>query len=48
MGHIGPYYQLRPLNGGKEWEARPDDLEPAYRSGALGGRVAPACDRGGW
>lgn len=21
MGNVGPRYQLRPLNGGREWEA---------------------------
>lgn len=35
MGHVGPYYQLRPLNGGKEWEADPSALEPATLSDAL-------------
>ncbi|MFD8216224.1 hypothetical protein ACFV2U_21360 [Streptomyces sp. NPDC059697] len=23
MGHVGPAYQLRPLNGGREWDADP-------------------------
>nr|WP_308354940.1 DUF6415 family natural product biosynthesis protein [Streptomyces sp. MUM 203J] len=26
MGHCGPYVQLRPLGGGREWDARPDRL----------------------
>ncbi|MEU1442387.1 hypothetical protein ACFXKC_24340 [Streptomyces sp. NPDC059340] len=27
MGHAGPYVQLRPLKGGREWDARTSDLE---------------------
>ncbi|MDI3390723.1 hypothetical protein QIS99_31680 [Streptomyces sp. B-S-A8] len=26
MGSEGPYLQLRPLNGGREWDARPDRI----------------------
>ncbi|MEU9188088.1 hypothetical protein AB0D14_26825 [Streptomyces sp. NPDC048484] len=26
MGHEGPYVQLRPLAGGREWDADPDRL----------------------
>lgn len=29
MGHEGPYVQLRPVGGGKEWDAAPDDLRVA-------------------
>lgn len=47
MGHVGPYCQLRPLNGGKEWEAEPLDLEPAYQSDAMSARVAQANSRWG-
>jgi hypothetical protein len=32
MGHEGPRYQLRPVNGGKEWEAEPDHIRPASRT----------------
>ncbi|MFF4735886.1 hypothetical protein ACFY2W_08335 [Streptomyces sp. NPDC001262] len=27
MDKVGPRYQLRPLSGGREWEADPDNLE---------------------
>ncbi|NLU70818.1 hypothetical protein HCC30_26685 [Streptomyces sp. HNM0574] len=27
MGSEGPYLQLRPLNGGREWDARPEKIE---------------------
>ncbi|MBO0651753.1 hypothetical protein J1792_02735 [Streptomyces triculaminicus] len=27
MDKVGPNYQLRPLTGGREWEAGPDTLE---------------------
>lgn len=40
MGHVGPRYQLRPLNGGLEWEADPESLAPAIQSDALSDRVA--------
>ncbi|MEU6393188.1 hypothetical protein [Streptomyces sp. NPDC046939] len=26
MGHEGPYIQLRPLAGGREWDATPDRI----------------------
>ncbi|KUF13064.1 hypothetical protein [Streptomyces silvensis] len=29
MGFEGPYVQLRPLRGGLEWDAKPEDLSPA-------------------
>lgn len=29
MGHEGPYVQLRPISGGREWDAAPGDLRPA-------------------
>ncbi|MDT0387908.1 hypothetical protein [Streptomyces dubilierae] len=22
MGHVGPYWQMRPVGGGREWDAR--------------------------
>ena len=28
MGHEGPYLQLRPLGGGREWDADPARLRP--------------------
>lgn len=27
MGRVGPRYQLRPINGGREWETTPGDIE---------------------
>lgn len=35
MGRVGPHYQLRPLNGGVEWEAPAEDLVPAEQSDAM-------------
>jgi hypothetical protein len=35
MGHEGPYVQLRPVAGGREWDAHPRDLRPATRAEAL-------------
>ncbi|WP_443063051.1 hypothetical protein [Streptomyces sp. NBC_00483] len=29
MGREGPYVQLRPPGGGREWDANPDQLRPA-------------------
>ncbi|MET8678892.1 hypothetical protein ABZW18_15285 [Streptomyces sp. NPDC004647] len=29
MGRVGPRMQLRPPHGGLEWEAEPDNVEPA-------------------
>jgi hypothetical protein len=26
MGHEGPYLQVRPFGGGREWDAEPDHL----------------------
>lgn len=37
MGHEGPYVQLRPYGGGKEWDADPAGIRratPAERLGA--------------
>ncbi|WP_405544220.1 hypothetical protein OG590_17360 [Streptomyces goshikiensis] len=42
MGHVGPRYQLRPLRGGREWEADPESLESAYQSDALSAAVVTA------
>ncbi|MEU9758283.1 hypothetical protein [Streptomyces sp. NPDC047985] len=42
MGHVGPRYQLRPLNGGREWEADPENLRTAYQSDALSAAVVTA------
>ncbi|MEU0086174.1 hypothetical protein [Streptomyces sp. NPDC006274] len=29
MGFVGPYVQLRPLGGGREWDATPEAVRPA-------------------
>nr|WSY53049.1 hypothetical protein OG999_24980 [Streptomyces sp. NBC_00886] len=29
MGHEGPYMQLRPVTGGREWDAAPTQVRPA-------------------
>lgn len=49
MGHEGPYVQLRPIGGGREWDALPDKLRPLTVSEALsaGVAVANARSRGG-
>ncbi|MFG2022150.1 hypothetical protein [Streptomyces sp. NPDC048825] len=35
MGFVGLYVQLRPIGGGREWDARPDNLRPALLTKAL-------------
>jgi hypothetical protein len=40
MGHEGPYVQLRPHGGGREWDADPASVRPATPSERL--RVATA------
>ena len=42
MGFVGPYVQLRPLGGGKEWDARFEHLEPVDTAEALSAGVAEA------
>ncbi|WP_329214988.1 hypothetical protein OG352_05710 [Streptomyces sp. NBC_01485] len=42
MGLVGPYAQLRPVGGGLEWDARPEDLRPATTTEALSAGVAVA------
>lgn len=42
MGFEGPYVQLRPIGGGREWDAEPDQLKPATRAQALSAAVATA------
>lgn len=37
MGHVGPYVQLRPYGGGKEWDVAPEAIRcatPAERLSA--------------
>ncbi|MFJ4644099.1 hypothetical protein ACIP6Q_11175 [Streptomyces bobili] len=42
MGHEGLYLQVRPLNGGREWDADPNDLRPLTRPELLSALVAEA------
>jgi hypothetical protein len=40
MGHEGPYVQLRPPGGGREWDADPEKIRPATDTEALRARVS--------
>ncbi|MFJ6569960.1 hypothetical protein ACIQNU_21315 [Streptomyces sp. NPDC091292] len=40
MDRVGGCYQLRPLNGGVEWDAQPANLRPVALSDALREGVA--------
>ncbi|MFJ9415594.1 MULTISPECIES: hypothetical protein [unclassified Streptomyces] len=40
MGHEGPYVQLRPPGGGREWDCPPGALRPAEPRDALRAKVA--------
>ncbi|MDT0378318.1 hypothetical protein RM572_05930 [Streptomyces sp. DSM 42041] len=42
MGHEGPYLQLRPLGGGREWDAAPRAVRALSRSELLSALVAEA------
>ncbi|MFF6994377.1 hypothetical protein ACFY93_05380 [Streptomyces sp. NPDC008313] len=42
MGHEGPYLQLRPLTGGREWDADPAHVLPLTPPELLRARVAEA------
>ncbi|WP_086800572.1 hypothetical protein [Streptomyces caniscabiei] len=42
MGFEGPYVQLRPIGGGREWDADPGKLRPLPLSEALRAGVAEA------
>lgn len=45
MGHEGPRLQLRPPQGGREWEAFPSRVRPANASDELRTKVADANHR---
>lgn len=47
MGHEGPYLQLRPLGGGREWDAVPERVEPIGRAELPRAPVAEAGTHGG-
>ncbi|WP_031184587.1 hypothetical protein [Streptomyces sp. NRRL F-5635] len=40
MGYEGPYVQLRPYGGGREWDAEPGDVRHATVSERLGAATA--------
>jgi hypothetical protein len=40
MDQVGPHVQLRPLAGGREWEADPGQLRPVSRSELLRAHLA--------
>ncbi|MDX2692973.1 hypothetical protein PV377_17325 [Streptomyces ipomoeae] len=42
MGHVGPFVQLRPIGGGREWEAEPSKLRRLTLAEALSAGVAEA------
>ncbi|MGV9558539.1 hypothetical protein [Streptomyces sp. NPDC003401] len=46
MGHQGPYVQVRPLGGGREWDADPGLLRTLTRDELLSALVAEANARG--
>ncbi|MEV0916354.1 hypothetical protein AB0I93_19130 [Streptomyces sp. NPDC049967] len=39
-GAAGPYWSLRPIGGGPEWEALPEYIRPATRDERLRARTA--------
>ncbi|MDH6696051.1 hypothetical protein RM863_08735 [Streptomyces sp. DSM 41014] len=42
MGAVGPYMQLRPVEGGREWDADPTKVRPVPVGDALSAAVATA------
>ena len=46
MGHVGGKVQLRPVEGGREWDCPPDSLGPAPRAEVLRARVRKANQQG--
>ncbi|MEU1051953.1 hypothetical protein ABZ397_05245 [Streptomyces sp. NPDC005876] len=46
MGHEGPYLQLRPYGGGREWDADPGAVRRATPAERLGAARAYANARG--
>ncbi|WP_327695733.1 MULTISPECIES: hypothetical protein [unclassified Streptomyces] len=50
MGFEGPYVQVRPVGGGREWDARPENLRTVTDADALSSAVAVANarSRGEW
>lgn len=48
MGHVGPYVQLRPPGGGREWDVPPQEVRPPTSAEELSAKVAVANRRWGW
>ncbi|MFJ8003099.1 hypothetical protein [Streptomyces fagopyri] len=42
MGHVGPYVQLRPLGGGREWDCDPGAVRRATPAERLSAATAYA------
>ncbi|MET9953962.1 hypothetical protein ABZ135_20750 [Streptomyces sp. NPDC006339] len=42
MGHEGPYLQVRPLGGGREWDCEPDGVRVATTAERLSAATAHA------
>jgi hypothetical protein len=42
MGHVGPYVQLRPPGGGREWDCAPDAVRLATAAERLRAATAHA------
>jgi hypothetical protein len=47
MGHEGTYVQLRPPQGGKEWDVPPDELRRPTQAEEMRAKVAVANGRWG-
>ncbi|MDQ0790928.1 hypothetical protein QFZ64_006425 [Streptomyces sp. B3I8] len=47
MGHVGPYVQLRPPHGGREWDVPPGDVRMPTPTEELSAKVAVANRRWG-
>lgn len=47
MGHVGPYVQLRPPRGGREWDVPPEDVRTLTPTEELSAKVAVANRRWG-
>ncbi|MFE9253999.1 hypothetical protein [Streptomyces sp. NPDC006879] len=48
MGEVGGKVQLRPLNGGKEWDAEPSTVRPAPAREELSARLAATNNQSRW
>ncbi|WP_405729097.1 hypothetical protein OG885_09685 [Streptomyces sp. NBC_00028] len=47
MGHVGPYVQLRPPHGGREWDVPPDDTRAPTPAETLGTKGSVAHRKSG-